>query len=107
MRKEVRVPVDNNNRTIPPLKYTEEGMLMTCQGIDYKTNEWVYYYFVSDAVIQAEEVKFGRFTIYENGVAKKITYDDLVEYTKQGYKVEMKLIKPAIIMDMSIDFELN
>ena len=50
--------------------------------------------------------KFVNFIIEEDGNDKKITFEDLMELEKEGYVVEIRLVKPEVVKELSIEFEL-
>ena len=55
--------------------------------------------------MEAKKIKFSGFYIYENGEQKELSFNELVDLQRQGYEVQIKIIKPAIVIDASIAFE--
>lgn len=56
-------------------------------------------------ITKETKVKFTGLSIYENGRRREINLDELLEFEKEGYIIEIKLVKPAVVKEMSINFE--
>lgn len=51
--------------------------------------------------------KFVSFLINEGNGIRKITIDEILEYEKDGYQIEIKMIKGKDIIELAIETETN
>ena len=52
-----------------------------------------------------KEPKFAGFNIYEDGESRKLSFKEIEEFEKQGYEVELRLIRKEKVKIMSMAFE--
>ena len=49
--------------------------------------------------------EFVNLLIYEDGEKRKIIFEELIEFQKQGYLIDIKLIKPEVVKKIAIEFK--
>ena len=50
-----------------------------------------------------EELKFIKFHIVEDGEFRDITLKEIEEFEKEGYIVEVRLVRPEKVIELSIE----
>ena len=58
-------------------------------------------------ITEIKNIKFAGLFIWENGESRELSLEELIELQNQGYKIEIKLIKPAIVKEVSMEFEID
>lgn len=58
-----------------------------------------------EKITEERKVEFAGFEIWEDGESRKLSLDELIEFEKQGYKMEVRLVKPEVVKIISIVFK--